>query len=823
MKTIIIVQCRLSSSRLPQKALYQLDNDVLLGWALKAMHKVKADEYFVACDYDSEEKLAPVAKENDFKIFAGSRDDVLDRFCSLIKKENPDVVLRATADNPFLFYDAAQDLLDLYLSEYFDTTDYITFSGLPHGSGIEIFKASSLIKAQSLTDLPYDHEHVGPSLYNHTDIFKSQFIPAPAKYNYPQLRTTIDTYADYLRACDVIDQLKVKKISSPYKSSDVLECLQNPAISKKVLFIPSIKKNQGTGHLRRCVELAQKTKGAVLIDGEYFSKGQSNSVIDYKQFTQSLDSKKIITKLPLENEYDLIVCDLFKMTKQDSVRYINLGKTVFVDEGSSFTQSADYLLDIIPSDLKRPSNLSNPLFIPSPESKKECFPENEKIKKILICFGGEDPANLAPLFLQVLENTDYDVSIISPLLVNQKNECASNIHLFEKIENLKEHIAEYDLVITHYGFTAFECLHANTPVLLAATSSLHKRLSDKYGFKCITKNQITKSCIMEIIKNPQSLKPSFKMNLNQEKNLDGYILNLAQATVYKCPLCKSNKKGKLVERTVHHTFRQCPDCKMNFISFSDDSEAVKYEKSYFAEEYKKQYGKTYLEDFESIKKNCVSRIRHIDQVFKNINGAGKTVLDIGCAYGPFLSAASDDGWTPFGSDIATDAIDYVKKELKFKATNASFADLDLQKEFGVSELDCVTMWYVIEHIKDLKSTLTAINKMLKTGGVFAFSTPNAAGLSRSADQHAFFTNSPKDHYSLWSLPDTQKYLKQFGFKVCKIVPSGIHPERHPYIKKHNITSDKLIFKLLKNLMKVKKNGDTYEVYCKKINGLKDEQ
>ena len=133
------------------------------------------------------------------------------------------------------------------------------------------------------------------------------------------------------------------------------------------------------------------------------------------------------------------------------------------------------------------------------------------------------------------------------------------------------------------------------------------------------------------------------------------------------------------------------------------------------------------------------------------------------------------------------------------------------------------MWYVIEHIKDLKSTLTAVNKMLKKGGIFAFSTPNAAGLSRKVNQHAFFTNSPKDHYSLWQLPDTQKYLKRFGFKVCKIVPTGIHPERIPFVQKNHISPDKLTFKMLKILMKLKKNGDTYEVYCQKISGITDEQ
>ena len=226
MRTIIIVQCRLSSTRLPQKALYQLDNDVLLGWALKSMHKVNADDYFVACDVDSKSELAPVSCMNDFKIFAGSKDDVLDRFCRLIECENPDIVVRATADNPFLFYDAAQELLDLYKEKYFDSVDYITFSGLPHGSGIEIFKASSLLKARTLTDLPYDHEHVGPALYNHRDRFNCEFIPAPRKYNFPDYRTTIDTAQDYRRASFIVDSLSSSIGFGPYSTNEILNAME---------------------------------------------------------------------------------------------------------------------------------------------------------------------------------------------------------------------------------------------------------------------------------------------------------------------------------------------------------------------------------------------------------------------------------------------------------------------------------------------------------------------------------------------------------------------------------------------------------------------
>ena len=51
----VIVQCRLSSTRLPGKGLMDLYGKPVLSYVLQAMHKVKADYYYLATDKDSYE------------------------------------------------------------------------------------------------------------------------------------------------------------------------------------------------------------------------------------------------------------------------------------------------------------------------------------------------------------------------------------------------------------------------------------------------------------------------------------------------------------------------------------------------------------------------------------------------------------------------------------------------------------------------------------------------------------------------------------------------------------------------------------------------
>ena len=343
--TILVVQCRLSSTRLPGKALLPLGNSTVLDWTLAAMKKVPADEYYLATDSESCGQLAPVAKRNGFNVFEGPLEDVLERFCLLIKKTKADTVIRATADNPFLFYDCAISLLEQYnRRSQTGKCDYITYTGLPHGSGVEIFNAESLLKAASLTEDPYDHEHVGPSLYNHPENFTSVMLASPSQWNRPPLRTTIDTPADYRRACTVVRNLGG---NGPYTSEEIIRAFEDDSIKFPVLCVPCVKKGKGTGHLRRCLAIATSIGANVYIpdDADLEEKDEVIDVAKKDGFSES----QIVNSLPEKDEYSLIVTDAFVLDREFALKLSTLAPLAAIDEGSLNTDLCDYLLDIIPS------------------------------------------------------------------------------------------------------------------------------------------------------------------------------------------------------------------------------------------------------------------------------------------------------------------------------------------------------------------------------------------------------------------------------------------------------------------------------------------
>ena len=129
------------------------------------------------------------------------------------------------------------------------------------------------------------------------------------------------------------------------------------------------------------------------------------------------------------------------------------------------------------------------------------------------------------------------------------------------------------------------------------------------------------------------------------------------------------------------------------------------------------------------------------------------------------------------------------------------------------------MWFVIEHFQNLEPVLTKVNSLLKKGGIFAFSTPSASGVSAKFRKEQFLLNSPSDHYSLWQPELCNSILKKFGFKVIKIVSTGMHPERFPYYDKHEFEPKGFMYKLLSFYSSVASLGDTFEIYCIKEKDL----
>ena len=844
----VVVQCRLGSKRLPGKALLPLNAIPMARHVMHIVKNIEAERYILACDYSSYEALKPLATFEGFECVQGDEDDVLSRFCKVINESSLEtpikVIVRVTADNPFIFADAA----NASVKRYFELLepDYFTFTGLPVGSGVELLNAKSLLLAETLTKDSYDREHVGPALYRHEDRFKCIREPSPHLWYAPEIRTTVDNKEDYERTLHMLKHLNLKKSATYFSLSNIKEAYEYA--TRRLVFYPSVKIGEGTGHLRRVVgimhQILKDIRCAIYIKNKEQIKEVAYNIL------RELPDEAIVDEFPKDTA--LIVLDNFRTSYNEMLKLKAIAPVVAIDEGEA-RGVADFLLDVLPSlklenkteNLKYFANVEDVTFIPLPLNRKTNKKQHKitpsKTKVLVVC-GGENASNMAMPVAKHLDNIGFQVSVVAPnLSFEDIKKCSQEIQTFPVIENLRERLHEWDIVVTHYGFTAFEALVAGCFVLLLSPTPYHYKLGKEAGFTTIENPEPTKEELKRAffygLKVPKIVDSSSK-----EKSLSDFVRNLFAAKKCNCPMCDEDWSNNVVVRTPDKTVSYCEKCHIHYLSFIVKKQSD-YSASYFFDEYKAQYGKTYLEDFENIKRLGLERMKHLnavyDEIFQtkevNIFNTEKKLLDIGCAYGPFLEAAKLSLWQPIGTDICREAVEYVNNTLHTPAFVSAFPampdsfDYIYKKHltgFGYdtrievikeNSFTAVTMWYVIEHFQDLDAVLQKVASLLVQGGIFAFSTPNLSGITGKQSLYEFASKSPIDHYSIWDSDEVVKVLEKYNFKVCRVVSVGHHPERFKLPFK--IKKDGFIWKIVDAISKKYALGDGMEVYCMKCGSI----
>ena len=225
----IVLQARMDSSRLPGKSMLPLGGKPLILRVMEALDRIPAELRVLACPEDSVSYFEKIVQEAGFTLFAGPKEDVLERFCLALKKFGIRHLIRATGDNPFVFADAAYALITEALTL---EADYAGYTGLPYGAGIEYVNAKALLRAGTEATSEYEREHVCPYLYNHPEKFLLHRPLTSQHWQNPEIRLTVDTQQDYDRAqalYAVLDRLeKSGKLSEGerYKGKAILSAHQ---------------------------------------------------------------------------------------------------------------------------------------------------------------------------------------------------------------------------------------------------------------------------------------------------------------------------------------------------------------------------------------------------------------------------------------------------------------------------------------------------------------------------------------------------------------------------------------------------------------------
>jgi len=227
MKAAAIIQARISSTRLQSKALLELCGKPMIFHVIEHAKSISgADTVILATGAGKENlPLIRIAGQCGIKSYAGSEDDVLERYFLASSELDCDYIIRITGDNPLTDHISASHALKYACGE---DADHCTTSGIPTGTGVEIIKKSALAKAFHEGREPHHREHVTPYIKEHPALFKIARFKSPLTNPFPDLRLTVDTDEDYRLIKIIYNELYREK---PVVLEDVINfIIKNPEL-----------------------------------------------------------------------------------------------------------------------------------------------------------------------------------------------------------------------------------------------------------------------------------------------------------------------------------------------------------------------------------------------------------------------------------------------------------------------------------------------------------------------------------------------------------------------------------------------------------------
>ena len=264
-----------------------------------------------------------------------------------------------------------------------------------------------------------------------------------------------------------------------------------------------------------------------------------------------------------------------------------------------------------------------------------------------------------------------------------------------------------------------------------------------------------------------------------------------------CQFCSS------LLNNISKKFLVCQNCA---VIFNLNYQVTSYEDSYFENEYKNQYGKSYIDDKINLQKKMAHRLEVFKKYFKN-NSGNKKLLEIGSAAGFFIELARESGFDAEGWEVSKYMSDFANQNGN-KTTTGDFIQL---LDFTAHDpYNVIAAFYVIEHFSNPRFIWGSLSKILMPKGYLLLAIPCISGPLYTFHRLQWLKTHPKDHYMDYSHKGIKKISSMFGFKILHMEAEGLHPERFP------LGNFPVLRQIYKKIQQILAYSDTIYVVLQKI-------
>ncbi len=176
-----LVFARLSSSRLPRKALADIAGRSLIGRVLDRTRSIGLDGPIVLATSNSasDDDMAELARQENVACFRGDLNDVAARAVAAAKSAGFDAFARICGDRPFFDPELVAKLANDLRESKLDLATNCIGATFPPGMAAEIVSTATLERMLPEMTIPGDREHVTPIFYRSLDRLRIASVVAP--------------------------------------------------------------------------------------------------------------------------------------------------------------------------------------------------------------------------------------------------------------------------------------------------------------------------------------------------------------------------------------------------------------------------------------------------------------------------------------------------------------------------------------------------------------------------------------------------------------------------------------------------------------------
>lgn len=195
----VIIQARLSSTRLPGKVLLDVSGKPMIQRQVERLGKGIGDLPLLIATTDdrSDDILVEFCGKHDITCFRGPLNDVMLRFITCAHEHGITHIVRVGGDDPLIDPYCCTELVRMHQDEAADFLYASHREGWPYGCAAELIAIDALERIHAGTDKAIYLEHTIPYFFDHPEFFSIRKARSPLRLCRPDLAFTVDYPEDF--------------------------------------------------------------------------------------------------------------------------------------------------------------------------------------------------------------------------------------------------------------------------------------------------------------------------------------------------------------------------------------------------------------------------------------------------------------------------------------------------------------------------------------------------------------------------------------------------------------------------------------------------